>query len=142
ETLLQILFLRGILRGAQCRTDRFVAALCLGHLHGESDRSSSFFSNQMSHTIAMKPAYAVRYWQQHGLTAPERDVFKILKDKAQFRLEGGCARRAGIVRRGDARNVARIFKDSRGQVSAVITSPPYLDVTNFEEDQWLRLWFL
>jgi hypothetical protein len=24
----------------------------------------------------------------------------------------------------------------------VITSPPYLDVTNFEEDQWLRLWFL
>ena len=24
----------------------------------------------------------------------------------------------------------------------VVSSPPYLDVTNFEEDQWLRLWFL
>ena len=24
----------------------------------------------------------------------------------------------------------------------MITSPPYLDVTSFEEDQWLRLWFL
>jgi hypothetical protein len=24
----------------------------------------------------------------------------------------------------------------------VITSPPYLDTTRFEEDQWLRLWFL
>jgi hypothetical protein len=23
-----------------------------------------------------------------------------------------------------------------------VTSPPYLDVTRFEEDQWLRLWFL
>ena len=23
-----------------------------------------------------------------------------------------------------------------------MTSPPYLDITNFEEDQWLRLWFL
>src|SRR5713101_2848335 len=27
-------------------------------------------------------------------------------------------------------------------IKCVITSPPYLDVTNFEEDQWLRLWFL
>jgi hypothetical protein len=27
-------------------------------------------------------------------------------------------------------------------IRCVITSPPYLDVTNFEEDQWLRLWFL
>ena len=25
---------------------------------------------------------------------------------------------------------------------SLITSPPYFDVTNFEEDQWLRLWFL
>jgi hypothetical protein len=27
-------------------------------------------------------------------------------------------------------------------VKCVVTSPPYLDITNFEEDQWLRLWFL
>jgi len=27
-------------------------------------------------------------------------------------------------------------------IRCVITSPPYLDVTSFEEDQWLRLWFL
>lgn len=42
----------------------------------------------------------------------------------------------------DARRVADKFESSRGKVAAVITSPPYLDVTNFEEDQWLRLWFL
>lgn len=29
-----------------------------------------------------------------------------------------------------------------GPIRCVITSPPYFDVTNFEEDQWLRLWFL
>ena len=29
-----------------------------------------------------------------------------------------------------------------GQVTDVITSPPYLDTTNYREDQWLRLWFL
>jgi hypothetical protein len=27
-------------------------------------------------------------------------------------------------------------------VKLVITSPPYLDITDYHEDQWLRLWFL
>jgi hypothetical protein len=27
-------------------------------------------------------------------------------------------------------------------VRLVITSPPYLDITDYHEDQWLRLWFL
>ena len=30
----------------------------------------------------------------------------------------------------------------RGKVKLVITSPPYLDITDYHEDQWLRLWFL
>jgi hypothetical protein len=29
-----------------------------------------------------------------------------------------------------------------GPIRLAVTSPPYLNVTNFEEDQWLRLWFL
>ena len=35
-----------------------------------------------------------------------------------------------------------MFRELQECVNAVITSPPYFDVTNFEEDQWLRLWFL
>ena len=42
----------------------------------------------------------------------------------------------------DARTVHNAFRDLRGTVGLVVTSPPYLDTTNFEEDQWLRLWFL
>ena len=30
----------------------------------------------------------------------------------------------------------------RGKVSLIVTSPPYLNVTRYEEYQWLRLWFL
>lgn len=29
-----------------------------------------------------------------------------------------------------------------GLIKCTVTSPPYFDTTNFEEDQWLRLWFL
>lgn len=44
--------------------------------------------------------------------------------------------------------VDRLQRPAQAQVRpaaggpCIITSPPYLDVTSFEEDQWLRLWFL
>ena len=44
--------------------------------------------------------------------------------------------------RADVRETSRLLESWQGRVQAVITSPPSLDVTNFEEDQWLRLWFL
>ena len=141
-TLSQALFLRRRLAGARSRADRFIAALCLGHLHGESNKSKNFFSNQMAHTIAMKPAYAVRYWREREMEPPKRDVFDILARKARFRFEHGTPNIRGTVRLGDARCASKMFAEHAGSVAAVITSPPYLDVTNFEEDQWLRLWFL
>lgn len=142
ETLLQILFLRRNLHQASNKVDMFVVALCLGHLHGECNRSPNYFSNQMAHTIAMKPKYAIRYWKAHCLQAPERQAFRILSSKASFRLSGHIAGYQGMVKRIDARKAGRAFRSYSRQVSAVITSPPYLDVTNFEEDQWLRIWFV
>jgi len=141
-TLQQVLFLRKQLMAQDSRCDRFICALTLGQLHGESLRSSNFFSNQMPHTIAVKPDYAIRYWAFHKLSPPDRNVFEILRSKALFRLENGTPSRKGTVVRTDARKAMRHFWKHRGQVAAVVTSPPYLDTTNYEEDQWLRLWFL
>ena len=42
----------------------------------------------------------------------------------------------------DARRAAAAFPAVAGRVTDVITSPPYLNTTNYREDQWLRLWFL
>src|SRR5262249_42616003 len=39
-------------------------------------------------------------------------------------------------------HIARHFPNLKEKVSLVVTSPPYLNVTRYEEDQWLRLWFL
>ncbi len=141
ETLPQILFLRRTLLPNRI-ADQFIIALCLGHLPGESNRSPFYFSNQMAHTIAMKPAYAVRYWKREVLQPPPRDVFNILREKAAFRLAEVNPVRRGNVKRADARDASKTFRQQAGKVSAVVTSPPYLDVTSFEEDQWLRLWFL
>jgi hypothetical protein len=142
RTLEQILFLRSVLDWRGRNVHRFLAALALGHLHGESDRSDYYFSNQMPHSISTKPDYSVRYWKKHGMVSPFRDVFRVLHNRAEFRLRDGAPERKGMVVRCDVRKLSGAFRRSHGAVSAVITSPPYLDVTNFEEDQWLRLWFL
>ena len=142
DTLLQILFLRRNLVEGRTKRDTFIAALCMGHLHGESNRSPNYFSNQMAHTIAMKPGYAIGYWNEHELRAPTRNVFEILFDKACFRLGMDVPEQEGVVKRTDVRRAGSTFLKFRGEVAAAVTSPPYLDVTSFEEDQWLRLWFL
>lgn len=142
DPLRALLFLRSALQWKRLPTHRFIAALVLGHLHGESDRSRNYLSNQMPHTISTKPDYSVRYWRKNKLKAPYRDVFKLLVDRARYRLADGAPSRRGKMAMCDARRVSDNFAASRGKVAAVITSPPYLDVTNFEEDQWLRLWFL
>jgi methylase of polypeptide subunit release factors len=35
-----------------------------------------------------------------------------------------------------------MFPELRGTVKLIVSSPPYIDTTNYLEDQWLRLWFL
>ena len=138
----QVCFLRNTLDWHENRTDRFIAALSLGALHGESHRSPNYFSNRMPRTISTKPAYSVRWWREKGYTPPSRDVFSILRHMNDYRFRTLPPTRHGEVALSDARNAAKRFPYLAGRVTDIITSPPYLDTTNYREDQWLRLWFL
>jgi hypothetical protein len=142
RTLQQLLFLRDALQWEKSDTDCMIAGLILGSLHGESNKSDSYLSNQMPRTISTKPAYSVRYWRRHRYTAPQRDVFDLLRERVAFRYESERPERRGVVFRADMRELPKLISDFRAPIRCVITSPPYLDVTSFEEDQWLRLWFL
>lgn len=142
KTLQQLLFLRGHLDWESSRVDRFIAAVVLGCLHGESHKSPNCLSNRMPRTISTKPDYSVRWWTAKGYSAPERDVFAVAGRMTRYRLQHPPADLRGMVRRRDARSAARCFPSLRGSVSLMVTSPPYLDTTHHAEDQWLRLWFL
>ncbi len=140
RTLRRILFLRHSLRWRESRGDCMLAALMLGSMHGET-RSPSYLSNQMPRTISTKPQYSIRFWRERGMRPPLRDPFAILRERVAFRYAtpppGGDATIFNI----DMRELPRMLP-SRSSIRCVITSPPYMDVTSFEEDQWLRLWFL
>lgn len=140
STLRQLLFLRARLNWRTSRVDRMIAALTLGAIHGDRN-SSRYLSNQMPRTIGTKPAYSIRFWMEHGLTPPRRNVFAILREQTRFRYETPPPADSGKVFSVDMRDLPRVLRETK-LVDCVVTSPPYLDGTSYGEDQWLRLWFL
>jgi hypothetical protein len=140
STLRQLLYLRDNLDWHASRVDAMIASLTLGSLHGESQSSAAYLSNQMPRTISTKPEYSLRYWERHGFTAPERDVFDLLRDRAAYRYASAAPKGEGYVLNLDMRELSRVPLPA--PVKCVVTSPPYLNVTDYGEDQWLRLWFL
>ncbi len=142
RTLQQLVYLRRTLRWKTLKTDGMVAALMLGSLHGEADSSTAYFSNQMPRTISTKPAYSIRFWEERGLEPPLRNVFNVLRQRAHFRYESEPPTGDCVVLHRDVRKLSWSDVELPQPIRCVVTSPPYFDVTNFEEDQWLRLWAL
>jgi hypothetical protein len=142
DTYAEVAFLRRALAWRRRATDRFIAAVMLGILHGESHRSLMYLSNRMPRTISTKPDYSVRWWRERGLQPPRRQTFEVLRQAVQFRFSQPPPGRRGSVVLSDARRCGKVLKKHAGQVALIVTSPPYIDTTDYAEDQWLRLWFL
>lgn len=141
-TLRQLLFLRQELDWKYSRVDKFIAAVILGALHGESHKTVNCLSNRMPRTISTKPEYSVRWWSSKGLTPPERDTFDVVRNLVEYRLSSERPKLRGGIKLRDARQAERAFPSLANRVKLIVTSPPYLDTTDYSEDQWLRLWFL
>nr|WP_281408963.1 DNA methyltransferase [Mesorhizobium sp. B2-8-9] len=142
NTLEELLFLRAELRWREDPVDRFIAAVALGALHGEAHRSPNYLSNRMPRTISTKPEYSVRWWKERNLLPERRTVFPILRTLSRSRLSVPAPSGLAKVALQDARNCGEVFAEHQGEVRLMVTSPPYLDTTDYSEDQWLRIWFL
>jgi hypothetical protein len=119
--------------------------LALGALHGPlntGDCPSSYFSNQMMRTFALKPDYAVRYWSARHMRPPFSDVRAVIARRAKRLLKAVPPMVAPAqVAHGDARSAAS-YATLPGAIDWVVTSPPYLGMATYEVDQWLRLWLI
>lgn len=142
RTFGEILHLKSILNWKENHVDRFISAVMLGVLHGESHRSDMCLSNRMPRTISTKPDYSVRWWKERNMTAPERETFKVVRQATTFRFSKAPPKAQGLVALCDARHAGEVFTKYHNQVTLIVTSPPYLNTTDYSEDQWLRMWFL
>ncbi len=106
KTLQHLLYLRESLNWRTARVDTMIAALVLGSLHGEMDKSASYLSNQMPRTISTKPAYSVRFWKRHRLKPPAREIFELLRSRAKFRYQSDPPEGDAFILHRDMRRLA------------------------------------
>jgi hypothetical protein len=90
----------------------------------------------------MAPDYSVKWWKSHEMTPPEIDVCKFFERKLEWRYGRGIPKRSVKAEAflGDAREILNRKRNFKADF--VLTSPPYCGVTNYEYDNWIRLWML
>jgi len=115
-------------------------ALMLGILHGPRNVGPpSYLSNQMPRTFSTKPGYSVRYWEKKGLRPCEIDVRDVVSRRAIHVFNSLPRAVDGFVIKADSRQPYDL--DMPDGFKWVITSPPYLGMVTYKQDQWLRDWF-
>ena len=136
---------RSLLKWRTSIVDATLMAIILVYLHGKRKDS---LSNQMRHAKAMHPEYSVRWWRARGLPPPDLDPAAFLRQRIEWRYAKGVPELAAArVVLGDSRRVLPRLAGRPGngrpeRYRLLFTSPPYSGVTNYECDQWLRLWML
>jgi hypothetical protein len=141
DTLRQINALRAWLldRGdALDRVDAWIRMVAINRLTGHS---TGFFS-----VYTMPPNQAVSAGSQRkinevrGQVPPPRDVRAIILKKTLSLLADGSPppHPPAILLTGPAERTPGL---GDGSVDLIVTSPPFLDVVDYEGDNWLRCWF-
>lgn len=143
ETLTNICTIRDYFN-SQNRLDKIdiaLRAIILGLLHGPIMKSqASYLSNQMPRTFSTKPEYSVKYWKKKTMPPPFVNLPELVSRKSQYIFNKLVPQKAnGKIVLGDSRSLNNIFDK---KFDWVITSPPYYGMSTYEQDQWLRNWFL
>lgn len=143
KTLMQIEGMRAWLldretRGVLDDVDRWIRMVAVNRLTGHS---TGFFS-----VYTLPPNQAVSVESQRKINAkrqqvpPFRDVAAIIAKKSKSLLShnGPTANQSLFLTRQSHQTDA--IRD--GSVALTVTSPPFLDIVNYEADNWLRCWFV
>jgi hypothetical protein len=151
ETLREICSLRDRITSLKAKNglDRVDEWICMVALNRLTGHSPGFFSvytlppNQAVSLISQKKINAKR-----NQTPPRRSVPKLILKKSR-QLLGDCddKTRATLASVHPGSHILTGPSDKTPQIpdetiSLVVTSPPFLDIVDYETDNWLRCWFL
>lgn len=120
------------------KEDEWIRMVALNRLTGHS---SGFFS---VYTLPPNQAASIqsqaRINERLKQTPPKRDVPKIIMKKTKSLQSNGVAySNRSMFCTGPSDKTPAISDQS---ISLTVTSPPFLDIVNYESDNWLRCWFM
>jgi hypothetical protein len=131
--------------GIEDDVDRWIRMVATNRLTGHSPGFFSVYT--LPPNQAVTPHRQILINQKRGQVPEYRDVKTLILKKSRALLRGlspyemSQLRRAGemgLFLSGDARLTQSIEPES---VALTVTSPPFLDVVRYAQDNWLRCWF-
>jgi len=131
--------------GTEDDLDRWIRMVATNRLTGHSKGFFSVYS--LPPNQAASPQSQLKINARLKQTPDPRDVVKIILKKSKNLMSGLSEDEAARLRNAgaqglflceDARRTAAIKDDT---VQLVVTSPPFLDVVQYAQDNWLRFWF-
>ncbi|HEX3573540.1 MAG TPA: DNA methyltransferase [Rhodopila sp.] len=128
----------GLARGGLDPVDAWIRMVALNRLTGHSPGFFSVYTmppNQAVSAVSQRKINAAR-----GQVPPVRDVRAIIVKKTLSLLADGVPppHPPAVLMTGPAERTPGL---ADGAVDLIVTSPPFLDVVDYEGDNWLRCWF-
>jgi len=135
KTYSQLLNIRRQLKNTP--VDNLIKAIILGRLHGHSD---AFFSVWTFNVISMSKERIKKQSEKRGIKPQYRDIVPRIIKKAKEVLRDTIKEQPkSKLWMADTRNMYFIPSN---YVHLIVTSPPFMNVINYIDDNWLRFWFL
>jgi DNA methylase len=120
------------------QVDRWIRMVALNRLTGHSPGFFSVYTLPPNQAASLTAQRKIN--EKRGQTPPRRDVDAIILKKSRGLLADGSPRShpPAVFTTGPADRTPSLTDHS---VDLVVTSPPFLDIVNYEGDNWLRCWF-
>jgi hypothetical protein len=151
DTLRQISALKKYLLNRSKRrvvdsTDEWIRMVAINRLTGHSPGFFSVYTLPPNQAVSVKSQKKIN--EKRNQTPTLRDASKLILKKSR-QLLGDCDSEtsqtlAGVATKAQllTQACARTPQIKSNSVSLVVTSPPFLDVVQYAQDNWLRWWFL
>jgi hypothetical protein len=118
--------------------DDWIRMVAINRLTGHSPGFFSVYTLPPNQAVSAQSQRKIN--ERRGQTPPDRDVKKLILKKTASLLSDGHMEPhpPALLCTGTAQSTPAISSSS---VQLVVTSPPFLDIVQYAEDNWLRSWF-
>ena len=150
DTLKQIIslkeyFLRREKSGKIDKIDKWIRMVALNRLTGHSPGFFSVYSLPPNQAVSIKSQKKINKKKKQKPESKDIKSRIIKRSKALLKQWNGVPKEyesldlEPVLVTGDASNAQGVETDS---AKLAVTSPPFLDVVDYQSDNWLRCWFL
>jgi DNA methylase len=126
------------LAGASSAVDDWIRMVAINRLTGHSPGFFSVYTLPPNQAVSAQSQRKINEKRQQK--PPDRDIKKLILKKTAALLGDGPigAHPTPLLTTGLAHSTPAI---KNGSIDLVVTSPPFLDIVQYAEDNWLRSWF-